>query len=235
MHKLFFLMALMLFTAAPASAHKYRMTEYYPMSFADCIAKRRSLGLKFCWGDGDYLAGAAEACGGIKNLPTGEELLELAKSVYENIDIEPNGTTLHGERDDEKMKKLGIWVNDSHIFYWSNEEAHDVNGGYVRMFAAKGSVPYYVPRDGKGYGPDRASNKISFGNTINIRPVKVIVENKTEAEKKHEKEINMNEDEDNEENNDLKIRTEPDDERDSNLSGLPNNDALVTICIKRKK
>ena len=46
----------------------------------------------------------------------------------------------------------------------SNEEAKDGKGGYVRMFASRGSIPYYAPRDGSGY-VSHALGKINYGNT----------------------------------------------------------------------
>ena len=197
MRKLSFFMVLMMsLAAAPASAHKYKMTEYSPMSFDDCMARKDELGLKHCLYDDDYLAGAVAACGGVDNMPTMKDLLVLAKSLYKNISIEANGTSLYGIRDDKKMQELGIWVNDSHIFCWSNEEAKDGVGGYVRMFASRGSIPYYAPRDGSGYVSHQLG-KINYGDTQYI-----------------------------------KTRNP---EHDSNLVGLPNNDVLVTICIKRKK
>ena len=57
-----------------------------------------------------------------------------------------------------------LFVNDSHIYYWTSEEAKDGKGGYVRMFASKGSIPYYAPRDGSGY-VSHALGKINYGDT----------------------------------------------------------------------
>ncbi|MBR6355967.1 MAG: hypothetical protein IKR92_03835 [Alphaproteobacteria bacterium] len=183
------------------AAQAYQMVAYQPMSQAECLKYKSKLGLRFCPYDNDHLAGAAKACGGIHNLPSGDELLNLAHQLYKNI--EPGATTtLYGQRDDDKMKKMGIWVNDSHIYYWTGEEAKDGVGGYVRMFAAKGSIPYYAPRDGSGYVSHRVG-KINYGETKNIVPVIV-----------------------NTETGDIMLDTD----HDSNLAGLPNNDALVTIC-----
>ena len=53
-----------------------------PMSEADCNAKKESLGLQYCReGGNDYFAAAAEKCGGVQNLPTEDDLYELAKKV----------------------------------------------------------------------------------------------------------------------------------------------------------
>ena len=197
MNKLSFLSILALILAVrPALAVEYYMVDYQPMSQAECEAKREELGIKYCPYNNDHLAGAIEACGGVENMPTMKDLLVLAKSLYKDIYIESNGTSMYGERDDAKMNALGIWFNDSHIYYWSNEEAKDGVGGYVRMFASAGSIPYYAPRDGSGY-VSHALGKVNFGDTKNIRT----------RDPKH----------------------------DSNLSGLPNEDVLLAICIKREE
>ena len=66
------------------------------------------------------------------------------------------------------MKAMNIWENDSHIYFWTGEEAKDKKGGYVRMFALKGSIPYYAPRDGSGY-VSHALGKINYGETKYIK------------------------------------------------------------------
>ena len=53
-----------------------------PMSRAECEAKKESLGLQYCSAADDYFAAAAEKCGGVQNLPTEDDLYELAKKIY---------------------------------------------------------------------------------------------------------------------------------------------------------
>ena len=57
-----------------------------PMTKADCEAKKESLGIKNCPYDNDYWAAAVEKCGGVQNLPTMDDLYELAKKVYPTCD-----------------------------------------------------------------------------------------------------------------------------------------------------
>ena len=57
-----------------------------PMSKAECEAKKESLGIKSCPYDNDYWAAAVEKCGGVQNLPTMDDLYELAKKVYPTCD-----------------------------------------------------------------------------------------------------------------------------------------------------
>ena len=170
-----------------ASQKKYKLVPYKPLTQSQCQQYKEALGLKHCPYNNDHLAGAALACGHKKNLPSVQDLQILAQDVYNKQTSE---TSIYGKRNDALLKDMGIFVNDSHIYYWIGEEANDGKGGYVRMFASKGSIPYYAPRDGSGY-VSHALGKVNFGDTKYI-PVKFW--------------------------------------RNSNLSGLPNEDVLVTIC-----
>lgn len=147
-----------------AYAKDYIRVKYSPLSQKKCRSLKDKLGLKYCPYNNDHLAGAAKACGHIENLPTGNDLQELAQKLYGKQTAE---TTIYGNRDERLMKSMGIWVNDSHIYFWTGEEAGDGVGGYVRMFALKGSIPYYAPRDGSGYVSHRLG-KINYGETIYI-------------------------------------------------------------------
>ena len=168
----------------------FKMIEYRPLTKSECMELKTGLGIKYCPYDNDHLAGAAKACGHINNLPTGKDLHKLAQKIYHTYSDE---TSIYGTRDDMQLKEMGIFINDSHIYYWTGEEAKDEKGGYVRMFASRGSIPYYAPRDGSGY-VSHALGKVNYGDTKYIQ-----VSNK---------------------------------EYDSNTVGLPNNDALVTVCCK---
>ena len=142
-------------------AKNFKLVQYEPLTQNQCFRYRQKLGLKYCPHDDDYLAGAAYACGHINNLPSKEELQKLARIIYNK---RTDKSTIYGTRNDEKLKSMGIFVNDSHIYYWIGEEASDQQGGYVRMFASKGSIPYYAPRDGSGY-VSNALGKVNYGDT----------------------------------------------------------------------
>ena len=144
-----------------ANSSQYYLVQYKPLSKAKCMAKKDKLGLQYCPHDDDYLAGAALACGGLNSIPTGRELQKLAQEIY---DITTEETSIYGERNDSKLKDMGIYAHDSHIYYWAGEEAKDGTGGYVRMFASKGSIPYYAPRDGSGYVSHQLG-KVNYGET----------------------------------------------------------------------
>ena len=148
-----------------AKQKSYKLTEYQPLTQSQCMEHKDSLGLKYCPHDNDHLAGAALACGHINNLPSMQDLQILATQIYNKRTSE---TTIYGTRNDKMLKEMGIFLNDSHIYYWIGEESKDGKGGYVRMFASAGSIPYYAPRDGSGYVSHQLG-KINYGDTKYIR------------------------------------------------------------------
>ena len=109
-----------------AYAKDYIRVEYSLLSQTECLSLKEKLGLKYCPHDDDYLAGAAKACGHIKNLPTGNDLQELAQKLYGK---NTSKTSIYGKRNERLMQKMNIWVNDSHIYFWVGEEAKDGVGG----------------------------------------------------------------------------------------------------------
>ena len=141
----------------------YKITSYTPMSKANCLKNKNKLGLKYCPTDNDHLAGAALACGNLNKLPSRQEIFELAKTIYNTNTSDPS---IYGDRDDDKLKNMNIYVHDSHIFYWVGEE-ETPEDGVVRMFASKGSLIYRAPRNGSGY-KTHAVGEVSFGDTKHI-------------------------------------------------------------------
>ena len=95
-------------------AKEYVKVEYIPLSQAECLSLKEELGLKYCPYDNDHLAGAVKACGHIDNLPTANDLQELAQKLYNKNTSE---TTIYGNRNEELMKNMNIWENDSHIYF----------------------------------------------------------------------------------------------------------------------
>ena len=154
----------------PSNSHhkKYIRVAYEPMTKAECLKFKGKLGLKYCPYDNDHLAGVAKACGHIKNVPTGDDLHKLALQVYHTNTPE---TSIYGQRDDKMLKNMGIYEKDSHIFYWTGEEYRDGERGFVRMFASRGTIPYYASRDGSGYYTSNGYNKVKYGETKYIKLV----------------------------------------------------------------
>ena len=149
------------------ASSKYVLVSYKPLSKAQCQKYKTKLGIKKCSINEDYLAGAAYACRHMKNIPSGVELHQLAKKIYHNNTWE---TSIYGTRDNALLKKMGIFFDSSHIFYWSSDEAKDGTTGYVRMFASDGSIPYAAPR-GAGEFYSKGLGKLSyddFGTLVTI-------------------------------------------------------------------
>ena len=77
---------------------------------------------------------------------------------------------LYGPRDDRLLEQIGLPSSYDHLYVWLADETADGKGGYIRMFADKGSIPYYARRDGSGYvssgfGLIRYKSKFGFQTT----------------------------------------------------------------------
>ena len=97
----------------------------------------------YCTSDNDYWAGAVKACGGVSNMPNMNELLELAKYIYEDDDIksEPNDavemmtiglrgleistTQMNTDKAAQFIAASPISGDHSAFLIWSNEVGSD--------------------------------------------------------------------------------------------------------------
>lgn len=61
------------------------------MSYEECKAEKDKLGIKYCFMSDDEWAATVKVCGGVKNLPTPDELVLLANDMY--------GGSFHNEED----------------------------------------------------------------------------------------------------------------------------------------
>ena len=84
-----------------------------------------------CKSRGDYWAGAVKECGGIDNLPTEQQLTDLASYLY-NTTVSPTGTT-YGTLDMSKLPESFAGLSSSWNDIWSNREYNNVNS-YRRYF-----------------------------------------------------------------------------------------------------
>ena len=92
-------------------------TGYSPMTKAQCeqAVLDGSLGIKTCYSDTDYWAGAVEKCGGINKLLTHEQLITLAKYIY-NDDGTMNLTKA------DKLLSASPLLDYGQIYIWSGQE-----------------------------------------------------------------------------------------------------------------
>lgn len=100
------------------------------MSKSDCEAQKDKLGIKYCREENDYWAGTVKQCGGIKNMPTIQELSELAKILYTGNVKGADGYLYGGHLNKSLATSLGItFSKEADYFYvWSRTEIFD--GGY---------------------------------------------------------------------------------------------------------
>ena len=101
-----------------------------PMSKADCEAKKESLGIKACNYDNDYFAAAAEKCGGVQNLPTEDDLYELAKKVYGESNCNDSTQRCDGTPDFSQLPDSFSGLGSSWYYLWSGSEKGASNANY---------------------------------------------------------------------------------------------------------
>ena len=122
---------------------------YSPMTKAECdqAVSDGELGIQACKYDGDYWAGAVKACGGLNNMPSQDQLTQLAKYVYNNDSISSSETTSSLAMDTEKASQFLSASPGSNSFYvWSGQEysSHDA---YNRYFGSTNTRRYIGSRD----------------------------------------------------------------------------------------
>lgn len=144
--------------------------KYSPLTPSECKSLKNDLGISECPTGIDYWGGAVKACGGINNMPTGEQLAKMASYVSNtNISTEVSVGELNIKFDEDKASKLG-WTTDNmfshiegvHYFQiWGKDEETDgdhSSPSYIRsnafIYYASGSYaeigysPIYRRNDG---------------------------------------------------------------------------------------
>ncbi len=91
-----------------------------PLTEDECEAEKDKLGIKGCYYDTDYWAGAVKQCGGVSKMPTQADLTELAKVVYNTSSINSSGRTENLTFDSSKASSMGF--TGSYFFVWSGKE-----------------------------------------------------------------------------------------------------------------
>ncbi len=134
------------------------------LSFAECEAKREALGIKHCRFNYDYWAGAVDKCGGVENLPSDKDLLDIANLIYQNAPLvsfdEDNDAIIYAS---ETASKYGL--NEPPFSLWSNKE-EDLDTtpygrfAHFRHFSTVGTFFYY----------DQARNS-SVAQAVCLQPV----------------------------------------------------------------
>ena len=114
-------------------------TGYSPMTLEECnqAVSDGELGIKACYYSSDYWAGAVKACGGINNMPTQDQLTQLAKYVYGTDSINSSDYTYDLALDTEKAAQFlsARGTGYSSFSVWSGQELSS-NLAYYRAFTS---------------------------------------------------------------------------------------------------
>ena len=116
---------------------KWVPQEIIPMSKSECEAKKESLGIDACRYENDSWAAAIEMCGGVQNLPTMDDLYELAKKVYPTCDDNTKNCT--GTADFSQLPDNLSDLGGSIYRLWSGSETSS-NAVGLRFYATKTRV-----------------------------------------------------------------------------------------------
>ena len=119
-----------------------------PLTKAECEAEKGNLGIKTCYYDTDYWAGAVKQCGGVSKMPTMDDLAKLASQLYKgNPTINAYNNYEDLQWDQDAASALGF---PSSVFYlWSGEEYSGYRACY-RYFRYTYSLYRYDSRNESG-------------------------------------------------------------------------------------
>ena len=100
---------------------------YGPLTKAQCEEQKGDLGIAACNYDNDYWAGAVKACGGIDNMPSQDQLTQLANYIYNTDSVSSSGLTNRLTMDTEKASQFlsaspransfSVWVGQEYSRY----------------------------------------------------------------------------------------------------------------------
>ena len=106
-----------------------------PMTKAECeqAVAEGKLGIKYCYYEQDYWAGAVKQCGGVSKMPTMAQLGELASQMYvgnPSIGAKQDKDNIQFDSNSSTAKALGL---TPYFYLWSGEEGSSSNA-YGRSF-----------------------------------------------------------------------------------------------------
>ena len=110
--------------------------EYGYLTYSECREAKNNgeIDIDYCYNGNDYFAGAVKACGGKKNMPSQDQLTQLAKYVYGTDSINSSGYTYDVALDTTKASQfLSASPYSSSFYVWSGRE-YVSNGAYDRFF-----------------------------------------------------------------------------------------------------
>ena len=108
-----------------------------PLTKAQCEAEKDKLGIKGCYYESDYWAGAVKQCGGVGKMPTMADLGKLATELYkEHPSVGAKQDIDDLTLDTSKASSMGF--TGASFFVWSGEE-YTSYGAYNRNFYSSGA------------------------------------------------------------------------------------------------
>ena len=106
------------------------------MSYEECEQQKTELGIKECYCDTDYWAGAVKFCGGIDKMMSVEQLAKLASKLY-HTDEPITGNNYNLTLDKDALSYYGLPDNRSSWYIWTNKE-HDEDQVYYSVLLSHG-------------------------------------------------------------------------------------------------
>ena len=111
---------------------------------AECEAEKGNLGIKECYYDTDYWAGAVKECKGVSKMPTADDLAKLASQLYKGNPSIGAKQNYDGQWDQDAATALGF--TSPNFYLWSGEEGSSYYA-YNRNFYSTYSYWYgYILR-----------------------------------------------------------------------------------------
>ena len=117
-----------------------------PLTKAECEeeVKKGTLGIEDCEYNKDYWAGAVKQCGGVSKMPTRDDLVELAKVLYNTSSINSLGRTYDLTLDTSVVTAMGF--SGAFFYVWSGGEDGS-NRAYNRGFHPSSTSGLYDYRN----------------------------------------------------------------------------------------
>lgn len=111
-----------------------------PMTRAECYAQKDDLGIKECFHDSDYWAGAVKQCGGVGNLPTLSDLAKIASAIYKGNPTVGATEDVYYKFTYESGIATSLGLPEPTFSLWASEEASNTHA-YNRYYSR--SSTYY--------------------------------------------------------------------------------------------
>ena len=112
-----------------------------PLTEAECEAEKGNLGIKNCYYNDDYWAGAVKECGGVSKMPTANDLAKLASQLYKgNPTINAYNDYYNLQWDQDAASALGLMTLPFSL--WSGEEYTSLDAYYRYFYSTYSGYRY---------------------------------------------------------------------------------------------